>query len=575
MDYALVGVLVVVILVIVSVFSRRLGVAAPVVLVVVGLGIGLIPGTPTVVLPSAIILEAVLPPLLYSAAIRLPVIDLRRNLRSISVLSVLLVIGTAFAVAAIAVWLFPGIGFGPALALGAVVSPTDAVAATAVAKRMGLPPRLVTLLEGESLVNDASALVMLRVALGATAAAITFWGVVGQLLFAIFVAIILGLVIGAVTVRFRARLQDPVLDTVVSYAAPFVAFLPTEALGASGVIAVVTLGIYTGHAGVRLINARARLAERINWSTVQFLLENGVFLVMGLQLKGIVERVNASRYDVTVLDAVWYGLLVAAALLVTRALVMAPLIWRLSTRASDLDAMGERLEQMMQWVRRTAARVTDDRTARRVAMAEKRIVQRTGDVADLRRDRIDLRGGAVATWAGMRGVVTLAAAQSIPETTPYRAELVLVAFVVAIATLLIQGGTLPWIIRLVKVSGTDEEADARELASLMDELYQVGQDVLAGPVELEGGTVPDESVVQWLRDDLTALRDRAHEHVDNVTSETVGPHGQYRMLLAKVLEAERQALLEARERGEYASRVIGRAQRELDAEEARLQPPGE
>lgn len=207
---------------------------------------------------------------------------------------------TALVVGGFLYLVFPDLSLPAAIALGAVVSPTDAVAATSIGKKLGLPPRLVTVLEGESLVNDASALVLLRAA--TTAAAVVGSSVssdaldVGEVgvlfVYSVVMAIVLGMVTGVLTVFVRSKLRDPVLDTAVSFAVPFLAYIPAEELGASGVLAVVVTGIYTGHNSARFLSPQSRISERVNWRTVQFLLENGVFLLMGAEIKAIVGEVE-------------------------------------------------------------------------------------------------------------------------------------------------------------------------------------------------------------------------------------------------------------------------------------------
>lgn len=212
---------------------------------------------------------------------------------------------------------------------------------------------------------------------------------------------------------------------------------------------------------------------------------------------------------------------------------------------------------------------------RRADRVEHRIVQRDADMADLQKNRVGWRDGIVLTWAGMRGVVTLAAAQSLPEDTPYRPQLVLIAFVVAIASLLVQGGTLPWVIRLTGVRGSDAAADARELASLLDELADAARDALDDPrIDLPDGREVDPGVLDRLRRDLGVLGESTRERAGG-GGERLGPHAQYRMLLRLAIDAEREALLDARSKGVYPSRVLGRAQALLDQEEARLERRGE
>ena len=313
MDYALVAIGGIVAIVGAAALAPKLGIAAPLLLVVVGVGYSFIPGVPQIEIEPEWILAGVLPPLLYAAAINVPIVDFRRNFTAIAGLSVLLVIASAFLTGFVLFALLPDLDFAAALALGAVISPTDVVAATSIGKRLGLPPRLLTILEGEGLVNDATALVLLKAALAAVALAaqgIEFnaWTAIWDFGFAVVVAIAIGLAVGIIAVWVRRKLNNPMLDTAISFAVPFIAFLPAEQLGASGVIAVVTVGLYSGHQSARQFSAQSRISERLNWRTVQFVIENGVFLLMGAQISGIIAGVHAD--DLSVDQAIYYGLLV-------------------------------------------------------------------------------------------------------------------------------------------------------------------------------------------------------------------------------------------------------------------------
>jgi len=574
MEYALVGVVAIVTIVVVAAFSKQLGIAAPLVLVLVGLGVSFIPGIPAIDVPPWLILEAVLPPLLYSAAVRVPLIDFRRNFGAISMLSVVLVIVTALGIGFILFMILPKLDLGAAIALGAVVSPTDAVAATAMAKRLGLPARIVTVLEGESLVNDASSLVMLKTALGATGATISLARGAANFGFSVIVAIIIGLIVGIVTVFVRSKLQDPMLDTVISFAIPFIAYIPVEALGGSGVLAVVVAGLYSGHNAARAFTAQSRISERLNWRTVQFVLENGVFLLMGLQLKTIISHVIDGRSgQLDVVGSVALGLLVSALLVAIRALFVAPLLLTMRGKRRRAQPAEDRVSGLLERIG-DAATSTQGPVRKRVARMTRVLERRSADLVDAQRDPIGWRGGIVLTWAGMRGVVTLAAAQSLPDGTPYRPQLILIAFTVAIVTLLLQGGTLPWVILVTKVRGTDVAADRRELATLLDEISEAGAAALEHPsIELPEGDEIDKDVLERLRQDALLRSEAAWERVEREESdrEPVGPHQQYRALRAQVLEAERAALLDARSRAAYTSRVLMQAQGMLDLEESRLE----
>ena len=564
------GVVAIVTIVVAGVFSRKLGVASPLILILVGFAFSYIPGAPTVVNHN-IVLLGLLPPILYAAAINVPVVDLRRNFGTISALSVGLVLVTTFGTGFLLFVIFPDLSLAGGIALGAVISPTDAVAATALGKKLGLPPRLVTILEGESLVNDATALVLLRSAVLAISGAVTFWGVIGDFAFAVAVAILVGLAVGVVTVKVRARLRDPILDTTISLAVPFIAFIPAEALGASGVLAVVAAGLYSGHNSAKRFTAQARISEQLNWRTAQFVLENGVFLLMGVEISAIIADVIAK--DLSVSKAVLYGLLMVATVVVIRFLFIGPLLLVLRRRGQQAEERQSRVRAMLDRMRRRAA--ADPVLARRQDRAERVFLRREGDIKQLKAEGLGWRGGAVLGWSGMRGVVTLAAAQSLPEDIDYRSQLVLIAFTVAVVTLLVQGGTLPWLIRASGIRGSDRAADRRELAELLDEMGSAGLAVLENPdFTLPDGREIDSEVIERVRHDTLLSAESAWERARYGAGDeglVKSPHQQYRSLRQEVLQAERAALLDARSTGSYPSRVLARAQAMLDLEETRLQ----
>jgi monovalent cation/hydrogen antiporter len=574
MDYALVAVLGIVVVVVTAAFSRRLGVAAPLLLVVVGIGYSFIPGVPQIEVEPDIILMGVLPPLLYAAAINVPVVDFRRNFASISALSVVLVVVSALVTGFVLFVLLEDLDLGAAIALGAVISPTDVVAATSIAKRLGLPPRLVSILEGEGLVNDATALVMLRTAIAATALTasgqFSGWTVLGDFGYAVIVALAIGLLVGVVSVFVRRKLHEPVLDTAISFAVPFIAYIPAEELHASGVIAVVAAGLYSGHRAAHF-TPQSRISERFNWRTLQFVLENGVFLLMGAQLAGIVEGVREEKLPAH--QAVMLGLLAAGILIVLRFAFVWPLLLVVRKSEQREIARFSRISQVAERLRSTV-RVGDrgENRRRRIARA---VDRRQNDIVQLRDEGLDARGTIVIGWAGMRGVVTLAAAQSLPKDTPYYEQLVLIAFTVAIATLLLQGATLPLVIRWTRIQGSDRAADRRELAELLDEMGAAGIEALEDPdFALPGGQKVDWAVLERVRQDTLIASQAAWEraeHAESADGILESPHQQYRDLRREVLQAERAVLLEAHSRGSYPSRILTRAQALLDLEEARLE----
>ncbi|MFN2521888.1 MAG: cation:proton antiporter, partial [Mycobacteriales bacterium] len=277
----------------ISGIARRFGLPAPFLLVLVGLVAGLVPGTPQVELDPDVVLVLILPPLLYAAALSTAFADFRDNLRPIGLLSVGLVLVTTGVVGVVAHLVVPDLSLPAALALGAVVAPPDAIAATAVARKMALPRRVLTILEGESLLNDATALVAYRIAVGAALAGGASWGhALGQFVLAAGGGALVGLALAWAITALRRRLDDPLLENALSLLTPFAAYLPAEALHASGVLSVVVVGLYIGRRSPVLLSSSTRLQGQALWSMVTFLLEGLVFALIGLQLPTVVEGLS-------------------------------------------------------------------------------------------------------------------------------------------------------------------------------------------------------------------------------------------------------------------------------------------
>jgi CPA1 family monovalent cation:H+ antiporter len=568
MELGVYAVIAIAVIVAVAAFSQKLGVAAPIILVVVGVGLSYLPGVPGIEVPHEIILDGVLPPILYAAAISVPVTDFRRNIGSIASLSVVLVIVTAFAAGFLLYTLLPDLNLAAAIALGAIISPPDAVAATSIGRRLGLPPRLLTMLEGEGLVNDATALVLLRSAVAAAAAGLASpWAGVVDFAYAVVVAVAVGLVAGYVTVFVRSKLRDPVLDTALSLTVPFVAFVPAEGLGASGVLAVVIAGLYTGHASPTKFTAQSRISERVNWRTVQFLLENGVFLLIGLEIRTLVNDVDPTV--LTAGQAIGIGLLATLALIVIRFLWIGPLVYFLGKREGRTERRTYRALLALYYYRSNP--VSSKRQARTRDRLERDYERRRADLEQQRQEHIDWRGGVVLGWSGMRGVVTLAAAQSLPENTPYRPQLILIAFTVAVVSIVVQGGTLPWLIRALKVQGIDAHEDSKELAALLEDISNAGLQTL-DEIEADAAeTAPiDPDVLERVRQSSFLRTGAAWERARPQRGSDRMPHQRYRELRLTVVEAERDRLLALRAQGSYSSRVLAEAQALLDLEETRL-----
>ncbi|MET0812849.1 MAG: cation:proton antiporter, partial [Microbacterium sp.] len=273
----------VVVIAVATAIGPKLNIAGPLILVMLGIGVSLLPFVPPVYVQPEIILIGVLPPLLYSAAVSLPAIEFRRDFGPIAGLSVLLVVISAVVLAFVFTALIPGLPFLLALALGAILSPTDAVA-TSIVKRLGISRRVVTLLEGESLLNDATSLVILRVTVAALAAGGSFTpgAIVWAFVWGAFIAVVIGVVVGYLNLRLRALVRHSAANTAIGIVVPFAAYIPTEHLGGSGLVAAVVAGIVTGQGAARWFTPEQRLSDELNWRTIELVLEGAVFLLMGL-----------------------------------------------------------------------------------------------------------------------------------------------------------------------------------------------------------------------------------------------------------------------------------------------------
>jgi monovalent cation/hydrogen antiporter len=594
----------------VNVLAPKAGVAAPLVLVLLGIGVSFLPAVPAIEVEPEWILAGVLPPLLYSSAVSMPTMDFRRDFTAIGGLSVALVVISSVLLGLLFTVLVPGIPLSTGIALGAIVSPTDAVA-TSIVKRLGASPRAVTVLEGESLLNDASALVLLRSAIAATAASVSLWSVAGDFLLAVVIAVAVGLAVGLLGLWVRARLARPSLSVAVSFVVPFVAYLPTERLGASGLVAVVTAGLVTGHGAARHLRPQDRISEASNWRTVELLLEGGVFLLMGLELFALVEDVVDERGDLW--GAVGVAALTIVAVLLVRAAYVLPLVRSAGRRArrgeqvrGAITGIQRRLDEKFgpdgaprdPAARGPAGDVSTGVTAQmraidphlpgpvpplhgplgrsgrgsadpqeRVGRARDVLRRRAADIDYLREQPLGPREGVLLVWAGMRGVVTVAAAQSLPADTQHRSFLVLVAFTVAAGSLLLQGGTLPWVVRRLGLADGVSPADVDQRA-VRAELDAAAASVVDAPgLRRTDGRPFDPGVVSRVRRDV--VRELETRDTDAATSADV--FAQYKELRLRTIAAQREVLLDARSSGVYSSQALSHALDLLDAEQIDLE----
>ncbi|KQO64574.1 cation:proton antiporter [Curtobacterium sp. Leaf261] len=523
-----------------TVFGPKLRVAAPLVLVLLGIGASFLPIVPDVQIEPEWILAGILPPLLYSSAVSMPAMNFRREFAAISGLSVVLVIGSAVLLGLFFAWVIPGLGLAWGIALGAIVSPTDAVA-TSIVKRTGVSKRVIAILDGESLLNDATALVLLRTATASIAVAFSFWGALGTFAYSVAVALVIGWLVGRLDLLVRARISNATVNTILSFTVPFIASLPAERLGASGLVAAVVAGLVTGRRAPRVLSPQARLSDSQNWSTVEMVLEGAVFLTMGLELSTVLGEVQDSADGIA--PAVWIAIGALVLTILIRAVYVVPLLRSLAARTTRGDDMKPRIAEMRagledpETASDTYRSLNRGPRAGRVPSAKDlgrfstRLTRLVADIEYFAAAPLGWRDGTVVVWAGMRGAVTVAAAQTLPQDTPHRSLLVLIAFGVAALSLVVQGGTLSALVRWIRPTTVDAEGSTEERARLHDLLRDA-----VPTTELERPSDPEAAKTQML---------------ERIT-------------------AQRTALLDARDDGTFDADVLASALQNLDAAQIQI-----
>ena len=505
----------------VTTLSERAEIPAPLTLVVVGVAASYVPGVPELRLEPDVVLLGLLPPLLYSAAINTSLVDFNANRRPILLLSVGLVFFTTAGVALAVKLVIPEVHWALAFAIGAVVAPPDAVAATAIGRRIGLPRRVVTILEGESLLNDASALVALRTAIAALGTTVAAWQVARDFVLAAGGGLVVG-VVGFLLVGFlRKHVTDPLLDTAISLVTPFGAYILAEEIHASGVVAVVIAGLLLGHKAPILQTAPSRIAERTNWRTIAYLLENTVFLLIGLQAAWLLGEVDDSSIGV--------GTIAAACGTTLAAVVVLRMAWVFAARYLLV---------------RPGVTTTEDGPNQRPSW----------------------RYSLLIGWAGMRGVVTLAAAFVVPEDTEHREVLLVIAFTVVAGTLLGQGLTLPWLARRLEVPSPDPHDDALARATLLQQAAK------AGMCRLDDLAAEEDDPHQVREVIVGRIEQRnfaAWERLGTTEGET-SPSELYARWRGEMIVAERRRVLEIRSTGAVPSEIVSEVLAMLDVEESML-----
>ncbi|WP_406122223.1 Na+/H+ antiporter [Streptomyces sp. NBC_00989] len=510
---------------VVAAAARRTPVPAPLLLVAVGLVVSYVPGVPDYTLDPEVVLPLLLPPLLYTSATDSSYLDLRAQVRPVALLSVGYVLFATFVVGWAAYVIVPGLPLTAALVLGAVVAPPDAVAATAVARRVGLPSRITTILQGESLLNDATAITAYKVALAAAIGEGATWaGGIWEFLLAAVGGVGVGLLMMVPIHWLRTHLKEALLQNTLSLLIPFVAYGVAEQVHASGVLAVVVVALYLGHRAWE-VDFATRLQEEAVWKMVAFVLESAVFALIGLQLPVVLKGLGEYRG----LDAAWYAIALFLVVVATRFVWVYP--------AAFLPRM-------------FSARIRE------------------------REDNPTWKGAMTTAWAGMRGVVSLAIAFSIPLTVhggdpfPQRNLILFLTFTTVIGTLVVQGLSLPPIIRLLKFPGRDQQAETLAEANAQAQASRVAEKRLEALLEDERNALPPP-LADRLREVLERRRNAVWERLgatNPVTGETVDD--TYRRLSREMISAERSMFVRLRDGRYIDDEMLRTLLRRLDLEEA-------
>ena len=548
-------ILVVVGAIVVTAMAHRRGLEPALIIVVVVIAVSFVPGFEAPELDSHILLSVVLPPLLYSAALNFSFPTFLRNIKPILGLGVGLVVVTAFVVAAVSSWLVVvPLTFATALVLGAIVAPPDAVTAVAVGRKLGLPKRVMSILTGESLINDAAALALFSIAVAQVAGSHTF--IENPLLLFGYSAVVgpaVGAVLGYVTLWIRRRLAQPALETVQGLMVPFAAFILAEEMHASGVLAVVVAGFVVG-SGTVDAGYQTRLQERYVWNSVDVLLEAFVFAYIGLHLRFVLEDLRSAHESLA-------QVAIASIVVLLIVLVIRPL---------SVFVMFGRRKLARQVEKRLSVPIPE---GGRGALGARRKDRAPGKWRSLIDNRaLSWQENVVVSWTGMRGVVTLAAAAAIPVTTaagepfPERATIQAIAFVVSVGTLLLQGWTLPLLIRRLDVSGeADREYTSAETAKAEEVVHRAADDVIA-----EFRANPPRGLDRRALAEIRAIVARHSQDADEMPDPEAHTLRAevFGKLYRDVLAAQRAALIAERDAGQIDDEAVRAMLERLDLQEA-------
>ncbi|MGY1550659.1 cation:proton antiporter [Microbacterium sp. A588] len=549
----------------VAAIARWRGWPAPLLVTAVALAASFLPFIPELEIDGHLLLNVVLPPLLYSAALDVSFVGFKRSLPQIRRLGIWLVLLTAVVVGLVAWLILPSLTLPGALLLGAIVAPPDAVSAAAIGRKLGLPRRIMTVLSGESLINDATSLTLYRVFAAIIAgAALTVWDGVWQFVLAVVVGVIVGLVFGIVLHQLRMRMADPVVTGTFGLLVPFGAYAIAEHLGGSGVLAVVAMGLYVGFNAPRT-EYTTRQQEAPLWLSADLLLESFVFAYIGLMFRRVLSDLGSESVGHILLlsGAVLLMVIVVRPLYIYPAHAIARWQQRARLRRWELVVAKGRFSRK-QSVRPGRQPITTEQMKRRLTEPE-----------------LSWKDNAIISWAGMRGVVTLATALAAADLAALDDEsshaIVIVAFVVTVATLMLQGLTLPVLIRMLGVaSDTDREADARAIAAVRQRSREAGVVFLeAKRAEWAQNYGPAEMKAF---DGLTERMVRVESDAEDVQElEESVPRPSYddlAVLMKGWLQVRREVLLEERDADNLDEEVMRELMAAIDAEELALDTRG-
>lgn len=492
----------------------------PILLVIGGGALAFIPEADSVKLDPELVLVIFLPPLLYAAAFFGSLRDLRQNIRPISLLAIGLVVFTTVGVALIAHTMIDGLGWTEAFVLGAVLSPTDPVAATEIASRVGAPRRFVTIVEGESLVNDATGLIIYKAAVtAAVVGGFSVFGALGDFAVNATAGVAIGIGVGWLVSHVRARIDDAPTEIAISVFTPYFAYLPADALGVSAVLAAVVSGIWLGWRSPKLITPQTRIQAFAFWEILVFCLNAALFVLVGLQLPSIVTAVTDS-YSAGQLFA--YGSLIAVTIIALRFLWVWPATYipRLSKRVRENEGEPNKSTVFL------------------------------------------------VAFTGMRGAVSLAAALAIPESVPARDLIVFLTYFVILVTVVGQGLALPQVIRALRAQDDELAEEEREAEGRL----RAAHAALSRLDELEREDwVREASRERMVGQYEYRIRRFTARLDDDDDGELEDNSIAYQRLRREVLEAERGEIIRMRNTGVITDEIMRRIERDLDLEDARLE----